>query len=71
MSRVWTASTKFFFQNLQNTDFVTTPTTTQHNLNTEVGLDTKITLHISPTPTHHRNLAVAFRSIRLTFIDHN
>ena len=30
-------------------NFVTTPTTTQHNLNTEVGLDMKMTLH---TPSH-------------------
>ena len=29
---------------------VTAPTTTQHNLNTEVGLDMKMTLHTPHTP---------------------
>ena len=29
---------------------VTTPTTTQHNLNTVVGLDTKMPLHITNHP---------------------
>ena len=39
---------------------VTTPTTTQHNLNTAVGMDmdTKMTLHT----THHRNSTSAFWS---------
>ena len=52
---------------------VTTPTTTQHNLNvnTAVGLDMKMTVQTPPTTTHHRNSKSAFRSPRWTFIDHN
>ena len=51
---------------------VTIPTTTQHNHNTVVGLDVKMTVPTtSPFPTHHRNSTVVFRSLRLTFIDHN
>ena len=45
--------------------FVTTPTTTQHNLNTVVGLDMKMALPTNPpttTTTHHT---------KSTFIDHN
>ena len=37
----------------------------QHNLNTVVGLDTKMTLHT--TTLHHRNSTAASMTIRLTF----
>ena len=47
---------------------VTTPTTTQHSLIKVVELDMKMTVH---TPPHHRNSAVGFKSLRLTFIDLN
>ena len=52
-----------FFKNV-----VTTPTTTQHNLNlkTAVGLDMKMTLQTSPHPTHHRNSISGSRSPRRT-----
>ena len=46
-------------------EIVTTPTRTQHNLNTVVGFDTKMTVQ---TPPHHHPTP---RSLRLTFIDHN
>ena len=38
-----------------NPNIVTTPTTTQHNLNTEVGLDTKMALQ-NPPPTTETQL---------------
>ena len=64
------------FSNLQTSlidhiqaSFVTTPTTTQHNLNPVVGLGTKMTVQ-TPSP-HHTNSTAAFMSLRLTFIDYN
>ena len=47
--------------------------TAQHNLNTGVGLDTRMTVQASPPPNppHHRYLMIAFRSLRITFIDQN
>ena len=38
----------------------------QHNLNTAVGLDTKLTVQ---TPPYQTNATVALKSFRLTFID--
>ena len=38
-----------------NPNIVTTPTTTQHNLNTEVGLDAKMALQ-NPPPTTETQL---------------
>ena len=49
---------------------VTTPTTTQHNLNTVAGLDMKMTVQ-TPPPPHHTNSTIASRSLRLTFIEQN
>ena len=44
----------------------------QHNLNTVVVLDMKMTVENPPqSTTHHTNSMVVFRSFRLTFIDHN
>ena len=42
-------TTKIQLQPKQN-PIVTTPTTTQHNLNTVVGLDTKMTVQTPPPP---------------------
>ena len=41
----------------------------QPNLNTTGWFDTKMT--VQTTPPNHRNSTVAFKSLRLTFIDHN
>ena len=35
---------------------VKTPTTTQHNLNTAVGLDTKMAVHTTPPPPQKLNV---------------
>ena len=45
----------------------------QHNINTVVGMDTKMTVATiqPPHPTHHTNSTLAFRSLRLTFINNN
>ena len=44
----------------------------QHNLNTAVGLDIKMTLHTTTTTHHHhKNSASVFMNLRRTFIDHN
>ena len=44
---------------------VTTATATQHNLNTVVGFDTKMTVHCIAHPTHHRNSTETLRSLML------
>ena len=54
--------------NVKKKYIVTTPTTTQKSLDTVVWLDMKMTVHTIPPPPHS---TVAFRSLRLTFIDHN
>ena len=48
---------KYFFAQINNTKstrghIVTTPTITQDNLNTVVGLDMKMTLQTPPPPNH-------------------
>ena len=40
---------------------VTTPTTTQHNLNTDVGLDTKMTMQTTPPPTPPQKLNISLQ----------
>ena len=47
---------------------VTTPTTSQHNLNNVAWLDTKMTVQ---TPPHHTHSTLTFRSLSLTYIDLN
>ena len=44
--------------------------TTQHNLNTVVELDMKMTVQ-TPPPPHHKNSTAASMSLRTTFIDDN
>ena len=46
---------------------VTTPTTTQHNLNTTVGLDMKMSLQTPPHPTTQTQ----HQAVGSPFIDHN
>ena len=42
--------------------------TTQHNLNTVVGLDMKMTVQTLPHPSHNTNSTAALVSLRTTFI---
>ena len=59
---------------IQNADFVRIPTPTQHkiNLNTVIGLDTKMAVQTPPNSTNppQRN-PETLRSIRFIFIDQN